>query len=197
MFSLLLQDAERRGVIQGIVVVRRAPRVCHLFFADDSLIFCKASEVLMGIGGILGVYECSSRQTVNFEKSQMVFNTNVIHECQLTLAGILNVCIVKHLEKYLGLPSVLGHSKKIVFQGILEKIWTRLLGWKEKLLSTAGKEVLIKAVLQSIPTYVMQCFLLPINLLRQIQVAFTDFWWFSPHWNKIHWLAWDTLCTSK
>ncbi|GKF22098.1 hypothetical protein Tco_0074420, partial [Tanacetum coccineum] len=42
-------------------------------------------------------------------------------------------------------------SKKIVFQSILDKIKKKLGGWKEKTLSIAGKEVLIKSVAQAMP----------------------------------------------
>ncbi|KAK4404514.1 putative mitochondrial protein [Sesamum angolense] len=56
MFSLPLQDAEIRGVIQGIAVARETPRVSHLLFADNSSIFCKATEEAMTkIGAILGI----------------------------------------------------------------------------------------------------------------------------------------------
>ena len=44
----------------------------------------------------------------------------------------------------------------------------RLQGWKEKLLSQAGREVLIKAVIQAIPTYAMSCFKFPMRLCDEI-----------------------------
>lgn len=50
-------------------------------------------------------------------------------------------------EKYLGLPPMLGRSKKHSFNDIQDRIWKRLQGWKEKLLSQVGHEVLIKAVI--------------------------------------------------
>ncbi|XP_008245614.1 PREDICTED: uncharacterized protein LOC103343753 [Prunus mume] len=45
-------------------------------------------------------------------------------------------------------------SKKKVFENVRVKITQRLQGWAEQFLSTAGKEVLIKAVAMAMPTYV-------------------------------------------
>ncbi|GKB96085.1 hypothetical protein Tco_0982222 [Tanacetum coccineum] len=66
---------------------------------------------------------------------------------------ILGVREVAHLSKYLGLPLVIGRSKKVVFQNILDKITKKLSGWKEKTLSICGKEVLLKSMAQAIPIY--------------------------------------------
>ena len=44
--------------------------------------------------------------------------------------------------KYLGLPSIIGRSKKVVFAEIKEKVSKKLAGWKGKLLSMGGKEIL-------------------------------------------------------
>ena len=52
----------------------------------------------------------------------------------------------------------------LVFTDILEKVGKKLAGWKGKLLSMGGKEVLIKAVAQAIPTYTMSYFQLPKGL---------------------------------
>ena len=42
-------------------------------------------------------------------------------------------------------------------------------GWNEKLLSQAGKEIMIKAVIQSIPAYSMSVFRLPTSLCKDIE----------------------------
>jgi hypothetical protein len=64
-------------------------------------------------------------------------------------------------ERYLGLLAMVGRAKNAIFAGIIGRVQARLDGWKERLLSQAGKEILIKAVVQSIPTYNMSVFLLP------------------------------------
>jgi hypothetical protein len=58
----------------------------------------------------------------------------------------------------LGLPISVGKSKKKTFEYLKNRIWIRIQGWQEKLLSKAGKEILIKVVPQSIPTHAMSCF---------------------------------------
>ena len=53
---------------------------------------------------------------------------------------------------------LLGDQKKQVFSTLKERVGQKLAGWKGKLLSMGGKEILIKAVAQAIPSYTMSCF---------------------------------------
>ena len=64
-------------------------------------------------------------------------------------------------EKYLVLPMVGGKSKVNTFRDLWEKITSRVLGWKEKFLSKASREILIKTVAQAILTYAMGSFKIP------------------------------------
>lgn len=89
------------------------------------------------------------------------FSKNVPLDQQLRLASILTVERVEKHDLYLGLPMEISYSKVEAFGSITEKVQKKIQGWREKCLSAAGKEVMIKAVLQSIPTYVMSCFELP------------------------------------
>ena len=69
----------------------------------------------------------------------------------------------------MGLPSFVGRNKMACFTQIKERIWARIQDWKEKLLSQARKEVMIKAVVQSIPIYSMSVFKLPVGLCKDIE----------------------------
>ena len=53
----------------------------------------------------------------------------------------------------------------------------KLAGWKEKLLSKAGKEMLIKAVAQAILTYTMSVFKLFDSLCEDLTSMIRNFWW--------------------
>ena len=81
---------------------------------------------------------------------------------------------------------------------LCQQVWKRIQGWKEKLLSKAGKEILIKAIAQAIPTYAMSCFDLTKTLCDDIGKMINRFWWgHQDKENKIHWLSWDTLCSRR
>lgn len=71
---------------------------------------------------------------------------------------MLRLGVVKEHAKYLGLPSSLSQNKEDIFYPIGERIRSMVAAWKKKLISIGGKEVLIKAVAQAIPTYTMSLF---------------------------------------
>uniref|UniRef100_A0A2N9GBS2 Reverse transcriptase domain-containing protein n=1 Tax=Fagus sylvatica TaxID=28930 RepID=A0A2N9GBS2_FAGSY len=68
-------------------------------------------------------------------------------------------------------------AKKKAFNSIKDRVARRLQGWKEKLLSQAGHEVLIKAVIQAIPTYAMSCFKFPVKLCSEISAMANRMCW--------------------
>ena len=80
---------------------------------------------------------------------------------------------------------------------IKEGIGVKMQEWKEKRLSQAGKEVMIKAVVQSIPTYSMSVFKLPVCLCKDIEVMIRKFWWGQGGTKKIQWVKWSAFCSSK
>ena len=81
-------------------------------------------------------------------------------------------------------------DKKRTFEYLKERVWKRIQGWKEKLLSKAGKGVLIKAIAQAIPSYAMSCFDLTKSLCDEISSMISRFWWTQQDKeNKMHWLS--------
>jgi hypothetical protein len=100
--------------------------------------------------------------------------------------------------KYLGLPAIVGRAKIRTFAGIVGRVRAKLNGWKEKFLSQSGKEILLKAVIQAIPTYTMSVFQLPKALCRKINALMNKFFWgFKDNQQKMIWMSWDRMGRAK
>lgn len=91
-----------------------------------------------------------------------------------------------------------GDPSLVFFAFWKERLWKRIQGWKEKLLSKAGKETLIKAVAQAILAYAMSCFDLTKHLCDEMSKMICRYWWVQQDKeNKIHWVSWDEICRRK
>jgi hypothetical protein len=91
--SAQLSHAERVGQLKGVPTSPKGPRINHLFFADDSLLFCRASPVEWHrLEAILELYERASGQMLNREKTYVFFSRNTCDtnkEIILRLLGVL------------------------------------------------------------------------------------------------------------
>ena len=132
----LLKKAKANGDIRGVSICKNGPRVSHLFFADDSVLFCRAKgEECQKILDLISVYERGSGQKINRDKTNIFFSTNTQPNMQTRIQNILGVPAIRQYEKYLGLPTLVGRAKKHSFAYIKERWWRKLQGWKEKFLS--------------------------------------------------------------
>ena len=143
----LITQSALRGDIHGFSLSKRSPSLTHILFADDSLLFSRSKvEECQNILEILHIYERSSGQQINKAKTPIFFSKSTSEEEKLLIKDTLGVVEIQNYEVYLGLPSLVGKNKKASFNYIKEQVWRKLQGWEEKLLSQAGREVLIKAV---------------------------------------------------
>ncbi|XP_062005939.1 uncharacterized protein LOC133723125 [Rosa rugosa] len=97
----------------------------------------------------------ASGQLMNKAKSSIYFTPNTSPQMASLMCELLGFVEVDNPETYLGLPTIWGKSKKEAQVYIKERVDKKLEGWKQRSLSLAGREVLIKSVAMAIPTYPM------------------------------------------
>ncbi|XP_071903090.1 uncharacterized protein [Coffea arabica] len=197
--SNLIKKAKLGKQLTGIKISRGAPAITHLFFADDSLVFCRANGQEAGVlMSILKVYEKATGQLINMDKSSVFFSKNTTQVVREEVCQAMGS--IQHIGQgqYLGLPMIITRSKGQVFGYIRNAVDKKLQSWKNKLISQAGKEVMLKAVAMAMPTYNMSCFRLSSKMCREISAKMADYWWGETERKKMmHWIGWKKMTKSK
>ncbi|CAN1136231.1 Putative ribonuclease H protein At1g65750 [Linum perenne] len=198
--SALIRRAASRGEEHVVRVCRGAPYLTHLLFADDSFFFFRADiEAARAMKRIFDTYANASEQLINYAKSGITFNKSTHVMLQDGVASVLGITEPFDRGRYLNLPSMVGRNKWANFQFIKDRVWERIQSWRGKMLSAGGKEVLIKSVLQAIPTFYMNVFLLPKTTTEEIERMINSFWWGmkATGGSGITWMRWERLCVRK
>lgn len=93
------------------------------FFVDDNILFARASpQECSDVTDIISTYKRASGQKVNIQKLEVAFSKNVSHNSRLEILQVLQMREVDRHEKYTGLPTIIGRSKKTVFVGLKERV---------------------------------------------------------------------------
>ena len=122
-FSSLITQAISWRSIHGVQICRGVPPLSHLFFADDSILFARANiREFLEVANIISVYERASGQIVSFDKTEVSFSKGMSQATRIEIWEMLRVKEVERHSKYLGLPTIVGGSKKTVFSCIKERI---------------------------------------------------------------------------
>jgi hypothetical protein len=101
-------------------------------------------------------------------------------------------------SKYLGLPTPEGRMNSGKFESLQAKLAKCLVEWDDNHKSQAAKEVLIKAIAQAIPVYVMSVFKLPFGLCDELTKLIRRYWWGAEKGKrKTHWIGWDSMMRPK
>ncbi|XP_041027029.1 uncharacterized protein LOC121267249 [Juglans microcarpa x Juglans regia] len=199
VLSSLLNHVETSKQIQGVQFGRSKLSINHLFFADDSLLFCRANAMEWAkILDLLDLFERASGQQLNKNKTSIFFSANTKRLTREYILDLVRIIATSFYEKYNGLPTLIGRSRYQAFEGILDRVRSRVSNWKTKLLSQAWKEILVKAGVHALPTYCIGVFKLPKSLLRELNRVMHQFWWSQQHnEQKFHWVSWKQMGKAK
>lgn len=195
----IIEMAAQKGVLKP-VLPKTAQLRCSLY-ADDAAVFTDPSALkLQRLYKILTFFEECSGLKINIAKTEIYpirLQEQVVSQLLQNFPG--KVC--KFPGKYLGLPLRIRKLRRIEVQPLIDKIGARLLGWKGKFLSTAGRETLVKTVLSSQPIYYMTAFPEQKWLIRKIDRIRRSFLWRGETPDKVYGghslVNWPTTCHPK
>lgn len=184
---------------RGIRIARGSMPLTHLFFADDLILMGEATKKSVeAIDSVLKQFCVLSGQRVNRLKSSLVFSGSTPLNMKLRISQYLGVSESASLGKYLGFPPELESNRASSFNFIIERVKSKLEGWRAKFLSKAGRIVLINSVLNSLPTHVMQCTMLPKSVNNRLDRICRNFLWGSTdERKKLHPISWDIVTKPK
>ncbi|KAI0530847.1 hypothetical protein KFK09_000395 [Dendrobium nobile] len=136
--QLLSNSLEKRGKDLGIRISPKGPRITHLLYADDVLIFSHVSITLAKeLKKIVEEFCKWTGQRVNINKSQILFGKMVSYPLKKKITRIISFKEVKEM-KYLGVKISLRRSKVADFQELLSMVMDKFNSWGKKSLSMGG-----------------------------------------------------------
>jgi hypothetical protein len=198
--SRMLSSSVERGLLSGFSVGSRnneALIISHLLFADDTLILCEPNVThFRDLRCLFLCFEAVSGLKINLSKSEIVPIGEV--ENVVELASILGCGVATLPMKYLGLPLGAHYKASAIWSGIIEKMESRLAGWKRMYLSKGGRLTLIKSTLSNLPTYYLSLFPIPVVVANRLEKLQRDFLWGGLGDEfKFHLVNWSQICTPK
>ncbi|XP_031254339.1 uncharacterized protein LOC116112329 [Pistacia vera] len=132
------------------------------------------------------------------KKTSIFFSKNTRGDVKQQIIQVAGVKSSHPYERYLGLPTLIGRDRTRDFKHILDRVRGKISNWKVKYLSQAGKETLLKAVIQALPTYSMGVFKIPKTILQELNRLTKNYWWGQKNdESRIHWCSWDKMKLSK
>ncbi|RVX13176.1 LINE-1 reverse transcriptase-like [Vitis vinifera] len=200
VLDVLIRRAVEGGFLSGCNIRGGSGpslNISHLFFADDTIIFCEArKDHLTYLGWILFWFEAASGLRINLAKSEVIPVGEVVEVEELAVE--LGCRVGTLPSQYLGLPLGAPNRAPYIWDGVEEKVRRRLALWKRQYISKGGRVTLIKSTLASMPIYQMSIFRMPKVVVRRIEKVQRDFLWGGGNMErKVHLVKWEVVCTDK
>lgn len=183
--------------VYGIKTSISGPTITHVMYAYDIVLFSKASRRdAANLMKTLGKYCKWLGQAINMSKSGVYFSKHTQGQTWRTVKSIFQVKNIKKVVVYLGVPLLLFVSPCKDFTFLEDKLEVKLMGWRSKRLSWAGRRTLINSVEQTLPNYTMSTFSIPNKVCDKLDSSTRRFLW-KPRQSEGGFMAWsarDKLC---
>ncbi|KAJ4794364.1 RNA-directed DNA polymerase (reverse transcriptase)-related family protein [Rhynchospora pubera] len=197
LLSRCLNMAHTRGKIIGTKLAHTSPVVTHIIYADDLVLTGLTYErELNEFNRILQVFGVASGLSVNPAKSKIWFSKYCRHESIDRVTTILQASTACDGERYLGALLAQKNSPRKMGLILLDRMKAKMAGWKTNMLSHAGRLVLIKSVLASLPVYFMSFEVIPKGIIKQMNSLLAKFFWGKVGQDRyMTFISWKKICT--
>ncbi|WVZ67071.1 hypothetical protein U9M48_016209, partial [Paspalum notatum var. saurae] len=167
----LLHHATEAGILSR--VSRAGTRLRTSLYADDAIIFIRPQKSeLDALANLLHLFGEASGLRTNIQKSSVMRRTNLDDILGNFPASRTNFPI-----RYLGIPLTVARLKKVDFQYLLDKVYSKLTTWQGRNLTLVGRLVLVKSVLSSQPVHTLTAINVPKEVLEEIDKLRRRYLW--------------------
>ena len=165
--------------INGLCIARGVKNINHALFVDDTLLLVATTlSSAIKFKEVLDDFCEVSGSTLNKNKCH-IYSWNTSPRLVTVIARCLGFAASSSWTsfKYLGLPVYHKRSVSKDWLPQLEKFKTRIQAWGYSWLNIAGKSVLIKYVLTSLPLFQFVVLLAPASILKKMEEYIRRFFW--------------------
>jgi hypothetical protein len=193
-----IKSAVLEGSLKGLPLHNIKPAPSHSQFVDDTLLMnSPTAREANKLNSILSDFTEASGMTLNLDKSKLFF-FNTLAAVQLHISKLLGIPKSSLPSNYLGIPLTGAPAKSISWDNLLLSISNRLNNWTFRTLNIAARLVLLKSVLQTLPTYLFTALAAPKQIIKAVRNLQRNFLWQGLQPNK-KWalVGWDKVCAPK
>lgn len=178
LLTRLINREVLAGGISGIRMSPSAAPITHLLFADDMLFFTKAipgnCDRLMST---ISMFCDRSGQCINVGKSLVMVSRRAKPEKRAAVLQIFGLPEGREMGRYLGVPLITGRLGPEHFTDLQTRILGRIGGWRNRLLSFAGKICLVNYALIPMLFHVLGHCAVPAYIFTWLERQIRGFLW--------------------
>lgn len=149
---------------------------------------------------LLNTYCGASGQRVNHEKYYIFFSKGCPQNQRQDVKNSLYVHNESLSERYLGMPTEVGHSINGTFRYLRDRVWEKIRGWMEKLLSAAvcWQRMVNQISGPSYPGVFYVMLQITTRPFENVTSIICEFWWGSKQGKrKPSWVSWENMTRPK
>lgn len=174
------------------------PRVTHLLFADDLLVFSDGScHSIFGIKGVMRIFKSWTGLDINPTKSEIFLGGYADIEASV-LSDLSGFKRGSFPTRYLGLPLNPSRLNFESLQPFLERVTNKLHSWTVKCLSFAGKIRMVTSVIYGMVNFWSSVFTLSKQFYAKVDSLCSAFLWNNKTTSAVGArVSWESICKPK